>query len=135
MANLTFQRCDLRLILGDDAGLIGIPAIRACSFVLMMTALTSFSVARADDLTFDLSPEQPGRIHVGRDGTAVAAIPKNFKFVTPGTLTVAVAPGGPPLATYATDAKTVVGADPDIAYAIADSLGLKLELVPVAWID
>jgi polar amino acid transport system substrate-binding protein len=115
--------------------MIGKPAIRACSFALMMTALSSFSEVRADDLTFDLSSEQPGRIHVVRDETAVAAIPKNFKFVTPGTFTVAVSPGGPPLATYATDAKTVVGADPDIAYAIADSLGLKLELVPVAWID
>jgi polar amino acid transport system substrate-binding protein len=101
----------------------------------MMAALTSVSAARAENLTFDLSPDQPGRIHVGRDETAVVAIPKDFKFVTPGTFTVAVAPGGPPLATYATDAKTVVGADPDIAYAIADSLGLTLELVPVAWID
>ena len=113
----------------------GTLAFRAWPFVLLITALTSFGTARAGDLSFDLSPEQPGRIHVGRDETAVAASPKDFKFVTPGTFTVAVAPGGPPLATYATDAKTVVGADPDIAYAIADSLGLKLELVPVAWID
>ena len=48
---------------------------------------------------------------------------------------MAVAPGGPPLATYATDARTVVGADPEYASAIAESLGLQLELVPVAWID
>lgn len=113
----------------------GIPAIRACSFVLMMTALTSASAVQAADLTFDLSPEQANRLHVERDEKAVAAIPKGFKFVTPGVFTVAVAPGGPPLATYATDAKTVVGADPDIASAIADSLGLKLELLPVAWAD
>ncbi len=110
-------------------------AIRACSFVLMMTALTSFGAARAEDAAFDLSPQQPGRIHVGRDERAVAAIPKDFNFVTPGIFTVAVSPGGPPLATYATDAKTVVGADPDVASAIADSLGLELKLVPVAWID
>lgn len=43
--------------------------------------------------------------------------------------------GGPPLATYATDAKTVVGADPDYALAVADSLGLELELVAVARAD
>jgi polar amino acid transport system substrate-binding protein len=113
----------------------GMPTIGTWAFALMMAAMTSFGAAHAESLSFDLSPEQPGRIHAVRDGTAIAAIPKNFKFVTPGTFTVAVAPGGPPLATYATDAKTVVGADPDIAYAIADSLGLKLELVPVAWID
>ncbi|ERM01861.1 hypothetical protein Q644_19550 [Brucella intermedia 229E] len=46
-----------------------------------------------------------------------------------------MAPGGPPLASYATDARTVVGADPEYASAIAESLGLQLELVPVAWID
>lgn len=113
----------------------GRPVIRAFSFVLMITALTSFSAARAGDAVFDLSPEQPGRIHAGRDEQATAVIPKDFEFVKPGTFTVAVSPGGPPLATYATDAKTVVGADPDIAYVIADSLGLELELVPVAWID
>ncbi|NLR97892.1 ABC transporter substrate-binding protein [Rhizobium sp. P38BS-XIX] len=84
---------------------------------------------------FDLSPQQPGRIHAAKNEAAIAAIPKDFKFVTPGKFTVAVAPGGPPLATYATDAKTVVGADPDYAYAVADALGLQLDLVPVAWID
>ena len=84
---------------------------------------------------FDLSPEQAGRIHVQKDAKAIAAIPADFKFVTPGKLTVAVAPGGPPLAAYATDAKTVVGADADYASAIAESLGLELESVPVAWID
>lgn len=84
---------------------------------------------------FDLSPEQAGRIHVQKDARAIAAIPAGFKFVTLGKLTVAVAPGGPPLAAYATDAKTVVGADADYASAIAESLGLELESVPVAWID
>lgn len=39
------------------------------------------------------------------------------------------------MATYATDARTVVGADLDYASAIAESLGLELELVPVAWAD
>lgn len=84
---------------------------------------------------FDLSPDQPGRIRVEKDPAAVATVPKDFKFATPGKFTVAVSPGGPPLATYATDAKTVVGADPDYALAVADSLGLELELVAVAWAD
>ncbi|HEV7304679.1 ABC transporter substrate-binding protein [Ensifer sp.] len=87
------------------------------------------------DTGFDLSPEQPGRIHAVRNEAAVAAIPADFKFVTPGKFTVGVSPGGPPLATYATDARTVIGADPEYAGAIANSLGLELELVPTAWID
>lgn len=75
---------------------------------------------------FDLSPEQPARIRIEKDTQAVAAIPADFKFVTSGKLTVAISAGGPPLATYATGAKTVVGACPDYAPAIADSLGLEL---------
>jgi polar amino acid transport system substrate-binding protein len=90
-------------------------------------------IATADE--FDLSPEQPNRVHAQRNEAAIASIPKNFKFVSPGKFTIAVSPGGPPLATYATDARTVVGADPDYASAIAESLGLQLEIVPVAWID
>lgn len=97
-------------------------------------SIAGFASASATDV-FDLSPDQPGRIRVVKDPGAIAAVPEDFKFVTPGKITVAVAPGGPPLATYATDAKTVVGADPDYALAVADSLGLELELVAVAWAD
>jgi polar amino acid transport system substrate-binding protein len=107
----------------------------------LRTSLLAFSVmilagvnpAHSED--FDLSPQQTGRIQAQKNETAIAAIPRHLKFVTPGTFTVAVSPGGPPLATYATDAQTVVGADPDYAIAVADTLGLKIELVPVAWID
>lgn len=101
---------------------------------IMAFAIDLSPAAAANDI-FDLSPDQTGRVRAETDAAAIAAIPKDLKFVTPGKLTVAVSPGGPPLATYATDAKTVVGADPDYAFAIADSLGLELELVPVAWAD
>ncbi len=100
----------------------------------LLASALGLSAANAADI-FDLSPDQPGRIRAERDPAAIAAIPKDFKFTTPGKFTVAVSPGGPPLATYATDAKTVVGADPEYALAIADSLGLQLEIVPVAWAD
>lgn len=49
--------------------------------------------------------------------------------------TVAIAPFAPPISTYASDAKTVVGFDPDYAQLVADALGLKLELLPIAWAD
>ena len=96
--------------------------------------LAASGTAHAGD-EFDLSPEQPARVHAVKNEAAIASIPKSFAFVTPGKFTVAISPGGPPLATYATDAKTVVGADPEYANAIAESLGLELEIVPVAWID
>ncbi len=111
-----------------------LPDLKTILAAMATASLIGLGAAQAAE-EFDLSPEQPDRVHAARDEAAIAAIPKDFKFVTSGVFTVAVAPGGPPLATYATDAKTVVGADPDYAYAVADALGLKLELVPVAWID
>ncbi len=111
-----------------------LPDLKTILAAMATASLIGLGAAQAAE-EFDLSPEQPGRVHAARDEAAIAAIPKDFKFVTSGVFTVAVAPSGPPLATYATDAKTVVGADPDYAYAVADALGLKLELVPVAWID
>lgn len=84
---------------------------------------------------YDLSPTQSQRVHVEKNPAAIAAIPADFKFVTPGTLTVAVAPSDPPISFYATDAQTPIGADPDFASAIAESLGLSLTLIPITWID
>jgi len=112
----------------------GRSAFRNLMLGAMASTLALFGTAQAEE-AFDLSPEQPGRVRAEKNEAAIAAISKDFVFVAPGKFTVAVSPGGPPLATYATDAKTVVGADPDYASAIADSLGLELELVPVAWID
>ncbi len=85
--------------------------------------------------TFDFSPEQKARLRADKNAAAIAAIPKDFQFVKEGVFTVAIAPFAPPIATYATDAKTVVGFDPDYAQLIADALGRKLELLPIAWAD
>src|SRR5690348_6054195 len=102
---------------------------------LLVGALSAASLPALAQAPFDLGPEQPGRIRAEKDPAAVAAVPKGFKFVEPGSFTVGISPGGPPLTTYATDAKTMIGADPDFALLIADSLGLKLNLVPLAWAD
>jgi polar amino acid transport system substrate-binding protein len=69
------------------------------------------------------------------DPQAQALIPTGYRFVTPGTFTVATHPGQLPLADYGADSKEVVGIEPDIARLIADALGLKLVIVPVAWAD
>ncbi|KDE38127.1 ABC transporter substrate-binding protein [Kosakonia radicincitans UMEnt01/12] len=71
-----------------------------------------------------------------RDETAIAKIPANYRFVEPGTLTVAIsALNSPPLALVASDNRTRIGSDPDIARLLAQNLGLKLKLVPTAWED
>ncbi len=78
--------------------------------------------------------EQP--IAVQRNEAAIAKIPANYRFVEPGTLTVAIsALNSPPLALVASDNRTRIGSDPDIARLLAQSLGLKLRLVPTAWED
>ncbi|WP_313354054.1 transporter substrate-binding domain-containing protein [Kosakonia cowanii] len=78
--------------------------------------------------------EQP--IVATRDEEAIAKIPANYRFVEPGTLTVAIsALNSPPLALLASDNRTRIGSDPDIARLLASSLGLKLKLVPTAWED
>ena len=66
--------------------------------------------------------EQPLPVTVDRQ--AVAKIPANYKLVEPGTLTVAVsALNSPPLALLASDNRTRIGSDPDIARLLAGSLG------------
>ncbi len=97
-------------------------------------ALLSFNAAQAAE-KFNLSPDTSNRVRAEKDETAIKAVSPNFKFVTPGKLTVAVNAWDPPIATYATDAATVVGADPDLAQLLADSFGLELNLVSVAWAD
>jgi polar amino acid transport system substrate-binding protein len=98
-------------------------------------ALLQVSLGIAFAADFDFSPEQPGRPHAKLDSNAVAALPKDYKFVQDGVLTVAIVPFAPPISTYAIDAKTIVGADADIASLVVESLGLKLDLHPIAWAD
>jgi polar amino acid transport system substrate-binding protein len=82
-----------------------------------------------------LSPEQGGRASTTKDPAAIAAIRKDYKWAKEGVLTVGINPFAPPISTYATDARTVVGADADIAALVAQALGLKLELVNTPWAD
>ncbi len=75
-------------------------------------------------------------IHTGANPEAIALIPAHFPFVQPGYLTVATAANNsPPIALWSSDNKTLIGSDPDIARLLAESLGLKLKLVPAAWED
>jgi polar amino acid transport system substrate-binding protein len=104
---------------------VAIGLVRAAAIVLV-----PLGIAFAAD--FDFSPDQAGRPHAKLDSNAVAALPKGYKFVQDDVLTVAIVPFAPPISTYATDAKTVVGADADIASLVAESFGLRLDLHPIA---
>jgi polar amino acid transport system substrate-binding protein len=83
----------------------------------------------------DLSPEQKTRLRADKVPEAIAALAKDVKLADEGSLTVATTPFELPLDAYANDTKTPIGNEPDIAQLIADSLGLKLNIVAVAWPD
>ncbi len=91
------------------------------------------AVVRAQGV--DLSPEQKGRIRADKDPGAIQLIAKDAKFAKDGYLTVANANNRLPFGVFATDMKTLIGSEPDIIQLVADALGLKLNLVPVAWAD
>ncbi|MET0288240.1 MAG: ABC transporter substrate-binding protein [Pseudoxanthomonas sp.] len=74
-------------------------------------------------------------LHTDKDPKAIALLPASFAYAAPGTLTVATHPALLPLGDYASDGKRIIGIEPDIAQLLADALGLKLNLVPVAWAD
>jgi polar amino acid transport system substrate-binding protein len=106
----------------------------AASSLCAVLALGVSNVAPAAT-TFDLSPEQHGRLHAGPDASAIKLVPPGFKFAEDGVLTIGITVAFPPLSSYATDSKTIVGVDPDLSQLLADSLGRKLKLVPLAWED
>lgn len=109
-----------------------LPKLRGLIAATLTAALLPLA-ALAED--FDLSPEQPDRIRAEKVQAAIDLLPKDFQWTTPGKLTVASVPNRLPFAVYATDTKTPIGAEPDLAQIVADSLGLELELIPVAWAD
>jgi polar amino acid transport system substrate-binding protein len=69
--------------------------------------------------------ETPG-INVAKDAKIAAAVPKSIS--SKGTLTVATDATYPPDEYIAPDGKTVIGMDADLAKAIGQVLGLKVEV-------
>lgn len=62
----------------------------------------------------------------GSNSKVVALVPADLK--KKGTLTMATDASYPPVESFDTDGKTIVGLDPDLATAIADEMGLKVDI-------
>ncbi|WP_147197781.1 ABC transporter substrate-binding protein [Pantoea sp. MBD-2R] len=105
---------------------------RLTTLTLLLGLSASVQAAPGIDL---IANEKP--IHTPQSDKAKSLIPANFKFVTPGTLTVATAVLGsaPPFGLFARDNKTVIGSEADMARLVADGLGLKVKIVPASWED
>nr|WP_295888031.1 ABC transporter substrate-binding protein [uncultured Devosia sp.] len=114
------------------------PMLTRKSFVLSslaaVLAASSSGIALAQT-TFDLSPEPANRLHAEKVDAIAALLPADFDYAKDGVLTVAIAAGAPPIATYATDGATVVGFDPDIGRLVGEVLGVPVEIIPIAWAD
>ena len=95
-------------------------------------AAPSSSATNSAGKTFNLSPDQD-RFNVSTDPAAAALVPEPIK--ADGKLTVVTTGGTAPLSLFATDNKTLIGSEVDIAYAVGESLGLRVEVLPVAWAD
>ncbi|SCC08575.1 polar amino acid transport system substrate-binding protein [Kosakonia oryzendophytica] len=106
--------------------------------LVMMLALTP--LAWAKDVTINGTgvslDANKTPITTAKNADAIAQLPKDYHFVTPGKLTVAVAAlNSPPLTVFADDNKTLLGSEVDIARLVANSLGLELNVVPTSWED
>lgn len=98
--------------------------------VIWLSSVTATAAEKLDVLKNETPIDAPA------NPDAIGKIPAGFHFIEPGYLTVATsATNSPPLALLASDNKTRIGSDPDIARLLADSLGLKLRLVPASWED
>ncbi|WP_406509259.1 ABC transporter substrate-binding protein [Streptomyces sp. NBC_00212] len=79
----------------------------------------------------NLGPDQY-RIREQKVDAIAAELPAGVR--DRGTLSVGVATGSvPPLSFYATDDKTPIGVELDIATLVADTLGVKPQFQPVSW--
>jgi polar amino acid transport system substrate-binding protein len=119
----------------------GVTVALAATTLLGLAACSDPGAAAASGTTaapssgvkqFNLSPQQD-RIPATEDAAAAALVPDAVK--KDGKLTVAVSPFAAPLAVYATDNKTPVGNEVDLAVALAQTLGLEADIVPTAWAD
>lgn len=106
--------------------------------IALLTGATLF--ANANDVVINGSNvseyENLAPIRAPKNEEAIKLIPENFKFANPGQFTVAVAGlNSPPLYQFASDNKTLIGSEVDMARIIADTLGLELNVVITSWED
>ncbi|OUM45172.1 transporter substrate-binding domain-containing protein [Arthrobacter sedimenti] len=118
-----------------------LPALSAAALVLLALAGcadpeaaasgTGESAAPAENgIVYNLAPEQD-RVRAEKVDELAAQVPADI--AEDGKLTVGVSPFAVPLSVYATDDKTVIGNETDIAQLVADKLGLELDLQATSW--
>ncbi|MGZ3146228.1 ABC transporter substrate-binding protein [Lentzea chajnantorensis] len=87
--------------------------------------------ATVSGLSVSLGPDQ-NRVTAAKDDKIAAKVPEEFR--SRGELVVGGSTGtAPPLRFYATDDRTVIGVETDIAHLVANVLGLRPRLETSSW--
>ncbi|MDE8557773.1 ABC transporter substrate-binding protein [Pantoea agglomerans] len=114
--------------------------MKKTSRLLALLILTAGSHALAEGTSVSYNGQRvsleanKAPINTVKNPAAIAQLPAGHHFVVPGSFTVAVAAlNSPPLTVFSDDNKTLLGSEVDIARLVADSLGLKLNVVPTSW--
>ncbi len=99
---------------------------RRIPFVIALLALVLALSACGRSGTSATPAESDGSASGGASGTAAEMVPEELK--ESGVLRVATAEGYPPMEMYKEGTQELTGVDPDLAAAIAEQLGLELEM-------
>ncbi|WP_093607755.1 ABC transporter substrate-binding protein [Streptomyces indicus] len=92
---------------------------------------TDVAAAPGSKTRIDTSPDRK-RITTAKVDAIAAQVPEEIR--ERGTLEIVDSSGSAaPLTFYATDNKTVIGVEPDLAHLVADVLGLKPRINTVSW--
>ncbi|MEV7575351.1 transporter substrate-binding domain-containing protein [Pseudarthrobacter sp. NPDC089323] len=113
--------------------LAGTAALSACADPGASAAGTSTggqTTAARNGVTYNTSPDQQ-RVRAEKDAALAAKVPELIS--KDGKLTVATTAGSIPLSFHATDDKTPIGSELDIAQLVADKLGLELDIQVTSW--
>ncbi|MET9364550.1 ABC transporter substrate-binding protein [Streptomyces sp. NPDC006632] len=92
---------------------------------------TEIAATSGSTTKINLSPDQ-NRVTTGKVASIAAEVPEKIR--SRGTLEIVGSTGSAaPLTFHATDNKTVIGVEPDIAFLVADVLGLEPHINTVSW--
>jgi polar amino acid transport system substrate-binding protein len=112
------------------AVLAGVAVLTGCSDPGAAASTADATAAAANGVVYNTSPEQ-NRIRAAKDPALAAEVPAGI--AADGKLTVGTTAGSVPLSFHATDNKTPIGSELDVAQLVADKLGLELDVQVTAW--
>ena len=110
--------------------LAGMAVLTGCSDPGAEASTNEQATTAVNGVVYNSSPEQ-NRIRAEKEPALVAEVPASIS--ADGKLTVGTSAGSVPLSYHATDNKTPIGSEIDLAQLVADKLGLELDVQVTAW--